>query len=116
MGHFTFGIRVHHGYAGVMLAGIALWPLGSQPGLRNALLILSVALFASDILHHFAVLWLLTGSPEFDLFYPSEGRRYRPRSDHPPKHDSPPAEFGRQESSRPVEDEVTARNTESDPI
>ncbi len=25
---------------------------------------------ASDIIHHFAVLWLIEGSPEFDLFYP----------------------------------------------
>jgi hypothetical protein len=26
-------------------------------------------LLASDLVHHFVVLWLLTGSPQFDLFY-----------------------------------------------
>ena len=28
------------------------------------------ALFASDLIHHFAVLWPVTGSPGFDLRYP----------------------------------------------
>jgi len=31
-------------------------------------------LFLSDIVHHFLVLWPITGNPEFDLFYPKNHR------------------------------------------
>jgi hypothetical protein len=66
----TFGIRVHHGYFGVLLAAAALsWPWG-RPGIRNLMLMLGAALVASDLVHHFLVLWPITGSPQFDLFYP----------------------------------------------
>jgi hypothetical protein len=68
IGYFTFGLRIHHGYLGVILAPIAL--CFRQPW-RNLLTIAAVGLFVSDLFHHFLVLWPLTGSPQFDFFYAS---------------------------------------------
>ena len=39
---------------------------------RNATLLLGAALFLSDMVHHFLVLWPVTGSPQFDLVYPEK--------------------------------------------
>ncbi|MFH1468463.1 MAG: hypothetical protein ABIO70_29000 [Pseudomonadota bacterium] len=67
LARLTFGLRVHHGYIGLLLCLLA-W---LRPGLwRNLALILGVAMLASDLAHHFAVLWPVTGSPQFDLVYP----------------------------------------------
>jgi hypothetical protein len=68
MASVTFGFRAHHGFYGLaMLAGAAgAW---RKVATRNALLILGSALFMSDMIHHFLVLWPLTGSPEFHLRY-----------------------------------------------
>lgn len=63
----TFGIRVHHGYPGVLLLLVAFF---LPPAWQHAAIILGLALAVSDLLHHFAVLWPITGSPEFDLTYP----------------------------------------------
>ena len=64
----TFGFRIHHGYYGaVMLIAAAL--LGRRKALRNALIIVGAALFLSDMIHHFLVLWPVTGSPEFYIRY-----------------------------------------------
>jgi hypothetical protein len=65
---YTFGLRIHHGYLGLLLAPIAL--CFRQPAIRNLLLAPAIGLFLSDMLHHFLVLWPLTGSPQFDLVYP----------------------------------------------
>jgi hypothetical protein len=65
----TFGLRIHHGYLGVLLAGAAfLFPRGSWP--RVWCLRVGVALVMSDLCHHFLVLWPITGDPHFDLTYP----------------------------------------------
>jgi hypothetical protein len=69
---FTLGIRVHHGYFGLLLIGIA-WAAIGNAGLRNAMLIVGVGLLVSDLVHHFLVLWPITGSPEFHLVYPDRG-------------------------------------------
>ena len=70
IGHLTFGLRIHHGYVGFLLAMLAwLLPEGHS-GLRNLTWMVAIALMASDLLHHVAVLWPITGSPEFDLVYP----------------------------------------------
>ena len=67
--HLTFGIRIHHGYIGVLLLLISLIP--SIPiYVRNVLIILGGSLFLSDLIHHFIVLWLVTGDPQFHLTYP----------------------------------------------
>lgn len=67
--NITFGIRVHHGYFGIVLLVIALAFLG-QGAVKNILIIIGGALLFSDIIHHFLVLWPITGSPEFHLMYP----------------------------------------------
>lgn len=66
----TFGVRIHHGYVGaaVMLVGALL---GRHPTLARLLIIAGLGLLVSDLVHHFAVLWPITGSPEFDLVYPT---------------------------------------------
>ena len=72
LGLLTFGIRIHHGYIGLLLIVIA-WGVIPNLGIRNALLMIGIGLVASDLVHHFLVLWPITGSPEFDLLYPKPG-------------------------------------------
>ena len=70
IGLLTFGIRIHHGYCGALLILIA-WGISREaPQLSQYGFTLGWALFLSDAIHHFVVLWPLTGSPQFDLFYP----------------------------------------------
>ena len=68
LGAYTFGLRIHHGYLGVLVVVVALWL--RPPWLRKLLLIVAIGLLLSDLFHHFLVLWPLTGSPDFDIFYP----------------------------------------------
>ena len=70
IGALTLGIRIHHGYIGLVLLLFAWW-FDANLGLRNILLMLGVGLLVSDFIHHFLVLWPITGSPQFDLVYPS---------------------------------------------
>ncbi len=65
---FTFGYRVHHGYVGLLLLMLA--PFARSRGWRNLLLVAAVALLLSDLFHHFVVLWVITGAPQFDFRYP----------------------------------------------
>jgi hypothetical protein len=67
---WTFGFRIHHGYIGVVLLLLALPASG---WLRNLLVIIGIGLVLSDLAHHFLVLWPITGSPEFDIRYPTKG-------------------------------------------
>lgn len=69
--HVTFGWRIHHGYIGLVLLCVAPF-LMSHPQLHFWSIALGIALFASDIIHHFLVLWPITGSPEWDLRYPDD--------------------------------------------
>jgi hypothetical protein len=66
----TCGLRLHHGYVGVVLLFLAssLCHRGSQ--WFQVLLALGLALVISDLVHHFAVMWPLEGDPHFDLVYP----------------------------------------------
>jgi hypothetical protein len=68
IGAATFRLRIHHGYIGLVLLVAAFRFRG---GLRNLILIVGLGLVISDLFHHFLVLWPLTGSPQFDLFYPA---------------------------------------------
>ena len=71
LGAWTLGYRIHHGYiglVGLVLVGL-MSPKGGEGKWRQRLLILSIGLIASDLVHHFVVLWLTTGSPQFDLRY-----------------------------------------------
>lgn len=67
VGRFTRGIRIHHGYVGLVMMAI----VASAPNVFAAEWAWRIgwALFLSDAIHHFLVLWPLTGSPEFDLTY-----------------------------------------------
>ena len=68
LGQLTFGIRIHHGYLGILALGLA-WLLRGTPWRRNAAIVLGTALLVSDLVHHFAVLWPLTGTHQFFLVY-----------------------------------------------
>jgi hypothetical protein len=67
----TRGVRIHHSYIGGAILLAAAIP-GGRHGARwrDVCWILGLSLVLSDLIHHFAVLWPLTGSPEFDLVYP----------------------------------------------
>jgi hypothetical protein len=69
LGELTFGLRIHHGYIGIMLLLMGWLFFRENDGLRNLILIFGIGLLFSDLIHHFLVLWPVTGSPEFDLFY-----------------------------------------------
>jgi hypothetical protein len=69
LARYSFGIRLHHGYTGLLLALAAgAWMLArggrAGPWLRG-LLTFGLAMALSDVVHHFVVLWAVTGSPEF---------------------------------------------------
>jgi hypothetical protein len=65
---FTLGFRIHHGYFGILaLAAAAALPAGPW---RNLLVSLGTGLVVSDLVHHFAILWMFKGSPEFHVKYP----------------------------------------------
>lgn len=70
IGLLTFGLRIHHGYCGAMVVLVA-WGISREaPRLSRYGYVLGGALFLSDVIHHFLVLWPITGSPQFHLFYP----------------------------------------------
>ena len=65
----TFGFRIHHGYIGLVLILIAFY-LPDESIWKIWSLRIGGALIASDLIHHFVVLWLITGDPQFDIRYP----------------------------------------------
>jgi hypothetical protein len=68
---WTRGVRIHHGYWGVPLAlAGAVMLLATPVGVAFWLLVLGLALIKSDLIHHFLVLWPITGSHDFHLRYP----------------------------------------------
>jgi len=74
MAPWTLGLRIHHGYVGLVLL-LACLVLGGRPAIRNLIAMIGIGLLVSDLVHHFVVLWLTTGSPEFHLLYPSEWKK-----------------------------------------
>ncbi len=76
IGNFTGGVRIHHGYLGVLLMVITFISLRHSGNFSNTtfsaahwMFVLGGALLLSDLIHHFVVLQLITGDPQFDLFY-----------------------------------------------
>ncbi|HAI10268.1 MAG TPA: hypothetical protein DCM28_01100 [Phycisphaerales bacterium] len=69
IGLMTMGLRVHHGYIGLIMIAAAVF-IRPQHMLAKWVFIAGLALFASDMIHHFLVLWPATGSPQFHLVYP----------------------------------------------
>ncbi len=72
IGRITRGVRIHHGYFGVVTAAAAVVASTSAPQFAEPLLSLSIGLILSDLVHHFLVLWPITGSHEFHLRYPMD--------------------------------------------
>lgn len=73
IGVLTFGIRIHHGYIGIVMIPIAMWLWQRSPAIARYILVVALALFASDMIHHFLILWPITGNPHFHLVYPPAG-------------------------------------------
>lgn len=69
IGVLTGGIRIHHGYIGILLLIISLVLWRYTRPFAQRMLIIGAALLISDLIHHFVVLWLLTGNPEFNILY-----------------------------------------------
>jgi hypothetical protein len=63
----TFGVRIHHGYTGLLLlaAWFPSWLVSGNTPWVAAALVVGLALFTSDLIHHFAVLPVCTGACEF---------------------------------------------------
>lgn len=70
LGRWTFGVRIHHGYVGLLLVMISGCV---SSGYRDWVVRIGGALLLSDLVHHFLVLWLVRGDPEFHLTYPKGG-------------------------------------------
>ncbi|WP_372740343.1 hypothetical protein [Neptunomonas sp.] len=75
---FTAGIRIHHGYIGFLLLLITGFKMVPPDANRHTKLSVShwlfsigIGLILSDIAHHFIILWMTTGDPQFDLMYPA---------------------------------------------
>ena len=70
IGKLTFGLRIHHSYVGVVVLIFAFVLLERIQKLGRYLLIAGIGLLFSDLIHHFLVLYPVTGSPHFHLWYP----------------------------------------------
>ena len=70
VGKLSFGIRIHHGYIGLLLLILLMIiPALRRTKMANILLVIGASLFISDIIHH-TILYFVTGSADFDLVYP----------------------------------------------
>jgi len=69
-GRLSGGIRIHHGYFGLLAVLVAAAVLRRWPTAGRWILVIGVALVCSDLMHHFLVLWPIVGRTEFYLFYP----------------------------------------------
>jgi len=71
IGRLTLGLRIHHGYIGLLLIFIFYaFFKRSNNGYLQWLIPIGFALIFSDLIHHFLVLWPIEGDPQFHLFYP----------------------------------------------
>jgi hypothetical protein len=64
----TAGRRIHHAYLGVAVMATSLI-VESSSALCHALVVVGASLALSDLVHHYLVLWPLTGDPEFRTRY-----------------------------------------------
>lgn len=69
VGKLTCGIRIHHSYIGAVVILVACWLWNKTPDKAWWLLVIGLGLLFSDLIHHFLVLWPITGTPQFDLVY-----------------------------------------------
>jgi hypothetical protein len=68
LARYTHRFRLHHGYWGVGMLALAPFVGGAA---FDTLVIWGIGLALSDAIHHFVVLWPLTGSHEFHVRYPA---------------------------------------------
>ena len=70
VGRLTGGLRIHHAYVGVLISALVV--LAGKLLTETAFvwgLALGLGMVASDLVHHFIILWVVTGSHEFHVFY-----------------------------------------------
>lgn len=70
IGRMTLGLRIHHSYLGLIVILLACWLWTRFPRVSFWLLATGIGLLLSDLIHHFLVLWIVMGDPQFDLVYP----------------------------------------------
>ena len=70
IGRMTFGIRIHHGYIGLLIVIILLRFYKRPNNYIHWMLAIGFALIFSDLIHHFFVLWPIEGDPQFHFIYP----------------------------------------------
>ena len=71
VGHWTRGLRIHHCYIGGAMLGASLCFADATSSVMTCV---GAALVLSDLVHHFVVLWPVTGNHAFDLKYPARDR------------------------------------------
>ncbi|PKL45082.1 MAG: hypothetical protein CVV41_03050 [Candidatus Riflebacteria bacterium HGW-Riflebacteria-1] len=69
VGRLTMGIRIHHGYVGLILLALLLFSRFRQSRNADVMFVVGMSLFLSDVIHH-SLLYLITGAADFDLVYP----------------------------------------------
>ncbi|MBU1109140.1 MAG: hypothetical protein KKB51_20855 [Candidatus Riflebacteria bacterium] len=69
VGRLTMGIRFHHGYAGLILLLLLFLHRFRQSRAADTIFVVGMSMFISDVIHH-SLLYILTGSADFDLIYP----------------------------------------------
>ena len=75
LARYTFGLRIHHGYTGVLL--VILCNCLSSTDVGVWFLRIGWSCIFSDIIHH-CILRLVTGSFQFDLVYEKSSGGTRP--------------------------------------
>lgn len=70
VGRLTLGLRIHHSYIGALVLLVAIMLLHRYPKWARYGVIIGAGLLLSDLIHHFLVLYPITGSPQFHLCYP----------------------------------------------
>ena len=71
IGWLTGGLRIHHSYCGALLVLVGFGLSQHSALAAKVLYIVGWSLLLSDVIHHFLILWPVTGSPQFDLVYPT---------------------------------------------
>lgn len=71
MAGLTLGIRIHHGYIGMLVLLVA-GCLPEKSAWRTWGIRIGMSLLSSDLIHHFGVLWITQGDPQFHLTYPAK--------------------------------------------
>ena len=74
VGRLTFGLRIHHGYIGVLMVVVAWCYIEPNTPCYEWFMIVGISLSISDFIHHVCVLWPIVGNPEFHLIYPKTSK------------------------------------------